>query len=419
MSSIQSGNSDFDVFQQVFALSMASNALYTSKGDNDALLNCLQAKLPGIVSAINGQWKVVWGPVIWKAQPDNADTGPDNTWFVAYSPSVTFDDGSTREAYVVAVAGTNASSTYGWYENLAVGRVVDFPAWVKGGVTELPVPVNKVDIVLTGTYAAYGTVTAVHTLLTEPSPPGSASAGLTLHKYLTGILASESTRVVFTGHSLGGTLSPTLALALASSGALKGEGVVYPTAGASPGNGAFANLFAKTFPPSPSTPPNTGYAVWNRNIINPRDIIPQAWCTKRLLSHAQNLKNIPSIYGLPTLPLVELVVFLLKASANKSHTVYIPLPSHILPDVKPETTPGNVTEFLGIALGNHNTFYNKVFGVELPVIDCPELTKKTEKEILLEYPVIGDIEWGKEHPVEAEAAVAALRAEGVVDDDEE
>ncbi|KAG1882945.1 hypothetical protein F4604DRAFT_314534 [Suillus subluteus] len=408
-----------EVFQQIFALSMASNALYTLKGDRDALLNCLQAKLPGIISAIGGQWKVVWGPVIWKARPDDADTGPDNTWFVAHSPSVTFDDGSTREAYVVAVAGTNANSIYGWYENLAVGRVVDFTAWVTGGITQLPVPANRGSIVPTGTYVAYGTAAAAHTLLTEPSPPGSASAGLKLHEYLTNILAPDSTRVVFTGHSLGGTLSPTLALALAGSGALKGEGLVYATGGSSPGNRSFANLFAQTFPPSTSTCPDTGYAVWNKNIINSRDIIPQAWCTKRILSPAQNVNNIPSIYGVPTIRFIELVVFWLKANVNKSHIVYAPLPSHILLGVKPEEAPGNVADFLSVALANHNTFYSDVFGVQLPDIECEELTKKTEEEILLEYPVIGDIEWGKEHPGEVEAAVAALQASGVLDDNEE
>lgn len=60
-----------------------------------------------------------------------------------------------------------------------------------------------------------------------------------------------------------------------------------------------------------------------------------------------------------------------------------------------------------------------MFGVKLPDIDCEELTKKTKEEILLEYPVIGDIEWGKEHPTEVEAAVAALQASGVLDDNEE
>ncbi|KAG1769486.1 hypothetical protein EV702DRAFT_700212 [Suillus placidus] len=140
------------------------------------------------------------------------------------------------------------------------------------------------------------------------------------------MLAPESTRALFTGHSLGGTLSPMLALTLAGLGALKGEGLVYITVGASPGNKGFANIFAQTFPTSTSTCPETGYAVWSKNIINSRDIIPQAWCMKRILSPAQNVKNIPSIYGVPTIPFIEFVVFWLNANANKSHIMYAPLP---------------------------------------------------------------------------------------------
>ncbi|KAG0705355.1 hypothetical protein DFH29DRAFT_1077741 [Suillus ampliporus] len=408
-----------EIFRQVFALSMASNALYTSNGTQDALLECMQTNLPRIVSAIGGQWTVVWGPVVWKDQPDVED-GPDNTWFIAHSPSVPFDDGSIREAYVVAIAGTNSNSDYGWTENLSVGRVVDFPAWVANGIIEQPVPVNQKDIAPFKTYVANGTAGAVHTLLTERSPPGSASAGLTLYEYLTGIPASESTRVVFTGHSLGGTLAPTLALALVRSGGLKGKAMVYPTAGVSPGNRGFANLFAETFPASSSTCPETEYAVWNTNIINSLDIVPQAWCTKRILSPAQNMKNIPSIYGVPAVRLIEIFAFALRAIANSSGTVYIPLRSRIIPGVS-EATPGDVEGFLGLAMKNHNAFYSDLFGVELPELEgCDGLTKKTKEEMLLEYPVIGDIEWEREHPGEMEAAVSALQAsEGALDDEEE
>ncbi|KAG1748989.1 uncharacterized protein EDB91DRAFT_1344694 [Suillus paluster] len=401
-----------EVFRQIFALSMASNALYTSNGIQDDLLQCIQTKLPGIVSAISGQWTVVWGPVIWKAAPDDEETGPSNTWFIAHSPSVLFDDGKEREAYVIAIAGTNAKAgSGGWEQNLGVDRVVDFPAWVTSGITQPPVPVDRVSVVPDGTYVANGTATGVHILLSEHSPPGSASAGLTLYEYLTGIIASESTRVVFTGHSLGGALSPTLALALARSGALKGKALVYPTAGPSPGNGSFANLFAETFPTSPSTTPETRYAVWNRNIINSLDIVPQAWCTNPTLSPAQNMDNIPPIYGVPVIEYVQQITSLLKFSAISSDTVYIPLQSCILPGIKPQTVPETETEFMRVALDQHMAFYSGVFGVEAPELDCKKLTKKTEEEMFLEFPVIGDIEWGKEHRAEVEAAVSALQGE--------
>lgn len=275
---------------------------------------------------------------------------------------------------------------------LAVGRVVDLAAWVGGGITQL-LPVNRGDIVPTGTYVAYGMAAPVRTLFTEPSPPDSASMGLTLHEYLTIMLAPESTRAVFTGHSLDGTLSPMLALTLAGLGALKGEGLVYITARASPGNRGFANIFAQTFPTSTNTCPETGYAVCAEREKHTVHIRRSNYIThriRRVLAQCQ--------------------------CQQIAHHVR-PTADHILLGVKPEATPEDVTEFLGVALGNHNAFYNDMFGAKLLDLECNELAKKTE--MLLEYPVIGDIEWGKEHPAEVEAAVAAPHASCVFDDNEE
>ena len=170
-----------------------------------------------------------------------------------------------------------------------------------------------------------GTAIIVHTALTDPSS-GAASASLTLHEFLSGIPASSLTRLVFTGHSLGGVLSPTLALALVTSGALKAEALVYPIAGPSPGNGSFANLFSHE------------YAVWNTNIINSLDIVPQVWCTKPEDSPSQNLDNISPIYGSPVLPTIEWGIAFLRAKANLVDTVYMPLQSRIISGGSPTST---------------------------------------------------------------------------------
>jgi hypothetical protein len=400
---------------------MASNTTGNLKGTQSALQECMQRGLPGIISKISSQWEVVWGPAIWKAQPENSSTGPDNSWFVAYSPSVVFDDGSTHDAYVVAIAGTATYSMYDWTtENFDVGSVVDFPAWVASGITRVPVSVKPKDVIPGGTYTANGTTAAVHTLLTKPSPPGTASAGLTLCEFLSSIPASASTRVVFTGHSLGGALSPTIALALVRSHALQAEVLVYPTAGPSPGNGSFAELFAQTFPAS-DTSSDVEYAVWNRNIINALDIVPQGWCTKPKQSPAQNMNNIPPIYGTPVIPFISLCIYFLKVRANSSRTVYIPLQSRILSGGQITSTDGKVAEFLREARKNHMSFYLGVFGVGPPEFVLEKnsvLAEKTKEEKYLGYPVIGDIEWGNEHRAEAEAIVAAVPAsEGACADD--
>ena len=416
MSSIQDDNLKTEVFRQVFALSAASNLVGNYKGTQSYLQSCLEAELPSIVDEISGQWKVVWGPVVWKDQPDNSETGPDNSWFVARNPSVVFDDGSTHDTYVVAIAGTATYSMYGWTtENLAVDRVVDFPTWVEGGITRPPVTVNPEDVDLDGTYAANGTTATVHNLLTLPNT--ADSAGPTLYEFLSRIPGSSTTRIVFTGHSLGGALSPTMALALVKSGALNVEASVYFTAGASPGNGNFANLFAQTFPASQCS--DVEYAVWNTNIINSLDIVPQAWCAKRKQSPAQNLNNIPPIYGLPVIPFIAIAIFFLKYQANCSGIVYVPLQSRIIPGTRPSATPKEVLEFLNVALENHGAFYRRLFGIDsmAPVIRASYgLVEKSEEEKLLGIPVIGSIEWGNEHRDDADAAVAAL-LEGELDDE--
>ena len=404
----------------MFALSTASNTVGNYKGTQRNLQKRMQTELPGIISAISGQWEVVWGPVVWKALPDIPFTGPDNSWFVARSPGVIFDDGSIHEAYVVAIAGT--SSIYGGVaEDLQVGTVVDFLGWVASGITRRPAPMSPEGVVPDGTYVANGTAIAAHTLLTEPSPSGTASAGLTLCDFLSGISVSSSTRVVFTGHSLGGVLSPTMALALVRSGILGGEVLVYPTAGPSPGNGSFAELFAQTFPASSSASSDIEYAVWNRNIVNSLDIVPQAWCTQKRRSPEQNLDNIPSIYGLPKLFIVDCAIDVLKYTTDNSNMVYMPLQSRILSGSKPASAPGSVKQFLSDAGENHIAFYSKLFDVpwtKLALRMNDELAEKSEKEEFLGYPVIGDIEWGNEHKAETEAAAAAVRAnESAVDDE--
>ncbi|KAH7882512.1 hypothetical protein F5I97DRAFT_1969907 [Phlebopus sp. FC_14] len=384
-----------DAFQQVYSLSRTSNMVNGYIGTQAHLQATLTDSVHAYVPTI-GDWKIVWGPVVWKDQPNIPITGPDNSWFVAYNPSFTFEDGSVHPTYVVAIAGTASYSLYGWtQENFAVGTIVDFNKWVAEGISKAPEAVWPKDITTDGTYVSMGTIKAVHTLLTFPAPPGTAAAGSSLLQFLSTLNDSSQARVVCTGHSLGGALSPTLALTLVSSGTFQAAlgpspGVLaYPTAGASPGNRSFADLFAKTLPARKSPGSELGgYQVWNLNIANSLDVVPQAWCIMPEHSLAQNVDNIPTIYPL-----------------------HSSLQHHLVSGVRPEAPPMTIIEFLNLASPQHTTFYLELLGVPEPevsktVVRQYGLVEKAENEKRLGIPVIGNVEYAAEHPTEVQNAVS-------------
>ena len=84
------------------------------------------------------------------------------------------------------------------------------------------------------------------------------SGGKSLVEYLNTLTPGTATLTV-TGHSLGGALSPTLALAFVDptnpllSNWSKSQVNAYPTAGATPGNQAFASYYLDTLPASLDT----------------------------------------------------------------------------------------------------------------------------------------------------------------------
>ena len=141
------------------------------------------------------------------------------------------------------------------------------------------------------------------------------------------------------------------------------EVLTYPIAGASPGNDAFAKLFADKFPKIPLTG-GSGYKVWNGNVANSLDIVPQAWSTDSRQS--QNLGKIPGIYGTPALAGVERKVNLAKEAASKSGIVYIPLQSTPFTNPDPVTTPKSEEEFIEIAKKQHSKAYSAYFKIKLP-----------------------------------------------------
>jgi len=339
MTSISGSPLIYNLPQTVFMLSQGSNYLFDQKASLYELQSAITAFLePGgrfyellntpnpsypCLALAEGQtsadWTTVWGPVVYQAD-DNP--GATNVMYVANSAKL--------NTYVVAIAGTNPT---GWsaavVQDLKVGpgNMVSWPPTVAaaagGGPATLSFTANGDDP--TACCIDQGTADGVGILFTMQDR--SRNGNLTLAQFLAGLYDTNSQAgqtLVFTGHSLGGALSPTLAMLFypqaAQSTAPAQDTMpnqasgwehvfILPTAGPTPGTAAFAAQFCtpvtqtivplSVLPivaPSPFSPPTgltgpyapapTGaapsgtpaqFGYWNMIYANVYDVVPRAW----------------------------------------------------------------------------------------------------------------------------------------------
>ena len=256
----------FDLWQQTFTLSYMVNADYgvlgiTTEGLVNDLTSSIQSRLanPGLQNLIGSSWELAWGPCVFQRP---LSLYADNAMYVAHDQA--------NDIYVVAIAATNIDSLYDiQVEDLDVTPI----SWPYGGSAP------------NGTQIATGTSDGVKVLL------AMQSQGQTLLSYLQTVADASSSTLIFAGHSLGGALSPTLALALTNQGLNLGDWKavhVYPTAGPTAGNATFAAYFSQTFPQSATG--SQPWQVWNADLANGLDIVPRAW-------NAQTLATIPDLYA--------------------------------------------------------------------------------------------------------------------------
>lgn len=343
----------YNMQQKVFAFSQVVNAAQTvTSGFTEAITAKFNAMTSQFPQYLGTGWSMPWGPAVYTdvhPTPGNgvAIEAADNAMIL-----VRGSDEAGDPVYIVAVAGTNPQSVLDRTEDLEVWKVTQFNS---GGA--------QID---DGTNKGLG-------ILESMSPNGQ-----TLQQYLTSVASPEAT-LIFTGHSLGGALSPTLALDLFVNKGMQLPDwkavYVMPTAGPTPGNADFVTLFATTFLPS---------GGWNVNIVNSLDCVPLAW---------NNLSLIPGIYKPNIEPdaQIEHLVLFFEALRGKEKSFYETLPQLPFPGTynsaaqPPPIHAGDPTyEFAAQALYQHIMGYIEEITPELASFFSPAPLDAAAFERLLE-----------------------------------
>jgi hypothetical protein len=193
-----------------------------------------------------GPWNLAWGPAVFQVIPGVI---PANTMFVA-------EHDGTGELFI-SIAGTNPFSAYAWF--LEDFDVSETRAWGYG---------NPPD----GVAVSKGTMKGLLALQGMVPLSGIPGENMSLESFLARRLADAGNPVEITvsGHSLGGALSPTLALWLLDTQShwdphSRATIRVYAYAGPTPGNDRFAAYIDGRF----------GDRL--HRIANPMDVVTHAW----------------------------------------------------------------------------------------------------------------------------------------------
>lgn len=222
-----------------------------------------------------GDWEVVWGPSVYIEHPYKELPKPHggyatNSMFVAHSDELA--------TYVVAIAGTNPKNISDWTEEDFDVSAEKTSLWPP----KFPFTVEKHDpIDQTKPQVSGGTALGISNLLMEMKDPKTRQSVSDFLKEK----KKPTEKLVFTGHSLGGALSPALAFYLYPDIDSGWAGVeIYPYAGATPGNAAWIKEFAQTYPHV-------------HDHMNIHDVVPHGWNMMDAIISCTGLQKYDSIFG--------------------------------------------------------------------------------------------------------------------------
>jgi hypothetical protein len=212
-----------------------------------------------IQAVIGTDWVPVWGPVVqpgYSGDAANLTVHADATMGCYYSPS--------NNLFTIAIAGTNIDSPFDAMLDFDVSTI---QLW--SGIDQSGTSTSKGNI-------AAGTYQGVQTLFGMTDNTGVKL--LSALKAFIGAKNVKAATIAVAGHSLGGALSPCVALYLFNNLptlGLSGQTITaYPTAGPTPGDSDFASNFGS----------------WCVSLYNTLDVVPLAWAQG-------DLATIPTLYG--------------------------------------------------------------------------------------------------------------------------
>jgi hypothetical protein len=275
---------NYNDYQMTFIMAMIANFAPPQENATDptsaaqAIQTNFASKLPGIIAAANFpvDVTVAWGPYVVVEPKDikNGTATATNTMLVFKYPSQTV---AGVNEYVVSIAGTKATSIFDEMdEDLLGGKIADWPYYSQ---------TNNIKI-------SHGTLNGIGLLL-------GLNSGNSITNYFS-TLNDPNAIITVAGHSLGGALSPALALVLFGTTTSFSEipeqaksqnwtTRTYAIAGPDVGNSYYVDYLKTTFPPQAE--PAVKWQQFNCKIWNSLDIVPQVW-SKGFESYIDNIYGV-------------------------------------------------------------------------------------------------------------------------------